>query len=106
MPNGELIPLRNNAAGQGTGLKLVLNNLSDEFFPGDNRRRGYNVSTLQLFSILFIIVLKTYQSSILIKRFIIIKIGVRYNMSFFSYHQKNKNYLDLTYNVYLEDMKF
>lgn len=44
-PNGVLIPLRNNAAGKGTGLKVVMNNMSDEFFPNDNRRRGFNVST-------------------------------------------------------------
>jgi len=39
-----LIPLRNNAAGKGTGLSLIMNNMSKNFFPNDNRRRGFNVS--------------------------------------------------------------
>lgn len=43
-PKGTLIPLRNNAAGKGTGLKVVMHNMSDEYFPNDFRRRGYNVS--------------------------------------------------------------
>lgn len=43
-PEGKLIPLRNNAAGKNTGFKVIMHNLSDEFFPEDKRRRGYNVS--------------------------------------------------------------
>ncbi|KAL4103731.1 hypothetical protein QTP88_019075 [Uroleucon formosanum] len=42
-PDGILIPLRNNAAGTDTGLKLIMNNMSSEYFPTDNRRRGFNV---------------------------------------------------------------
>jgi len=44
-PDGILIPLRNNAAGKNTGLKLIMSNMSNEFFPTDNRRRGFNVSS-------------------------------------------------------------
>ncbi|KAF0757667.1 pickpocket protein 19-like, partial [Aphis craccivora] len=40
--DGVLIPLRNNAAGKGTGLSLIMSNMSDSFFPNDNRRRGFN----------------------------------------------------------------
>lgn len=43
-PKRTPIPLRNNAAGKGTGLKVVMNNMSDEYFPGDKRSRGFNVS--------------------------------------------------------------
>ncbi|KAL5237348.1 hypothetical protein ACI65C_004758 [Semiaphis heraclei] len=35
-PDGILIPLRNNAAGKNTGLKLIMSNMSNEFFPTDN----------------------------------------------------------------------
>jgi len=42
--DGILIPLRNNAAGKETGLKLIMSNMSNQFFPNDDRRRGYNVS--------------------------------------------------------------
>lgn len=45
---GELIPLRNNAAGEGSGLKVLMYNMSDEFFPNDERRRGYNVSIIRI----------------------------------------------------------
>ncbi|XP_022166699.1 sodium channel protein Nach-like isoform X2 [Myzus persicae] len=41
--DGVLIPLRNNAAGKETGLKLIMSNMSHEFFPTDNRRRGFYV---------------------------------------------------------------
>ncbi|XP_060844346.1 pickpocket protein 19-like [Rhopalosiphum padi] len=41
--DGILIPLRNNAAGKETGLKLIMSNMSNQFFPNDDRRRGYNV---------------------------------------------------------------
>ncbi|VVC38399.1 Epithelial sodium channel [Cinara cedri] len=41
--DGTLIPLRNNAASKGTGLKVILNDMNEEFFPGDSRRRGFNV---------------------------------------------------------------
>ncbi|XP_015371445.1 PREDICTED: pickpocket protein 19-like [Diuraphis noxia] len=41
--DGILIPLRNNAAGKHTGLKLIMKNMSNEFFPTDYRRRGFNV---------------------------------------------------------------
>ncbi|XP_029341727.1 pickpocket protein 19-like isoform X2 [Acyrthosiphon pisum] len=41
-PDGILIPLRNNVAGKETGLKLIMSNMSSEFFPTDNRRRGFD----------------------------------------------------------------
>ncbi|XP_025198205.1 pickpocket protein 19-like [Melanaphis sacchari] len=41
--DGMLVPLRNNAAGKDTGLKLIMSNMSNKFFPDDSRRRGFNV---------------------------------------------------------------
>lgn len=42
-PNGQLIPLRNNAAGKMTGLEIITRSLNTEYFPQDIRSKGFNV---------------------------------------------------------------
>lgn len=42
-PNKKLVPLRNNAAGKMSGLEVILKNLNLQYFPIDNRGKGYNV---------------------------------------------------------------
>lgn len=44
-PDGTLTPLRNNAAGKMSGFEVILNTLFHEYFPDDNRDKGYNVRT-------------------------------------------------------------
>ncbi|XP_050426692.1 pickpocket protein 11-like [Adelges cooleyi] len=41
--DGELVPLRNNAAGKMSGIELVLRNMEDEHFPKDRKLKGYNI---------------------------------------------------------------
>lgn len=42
--DGNLIPLRNNAAGMMSGFEVILKGLISEYFPRDKRSKGYNVS--------------------------------------------------------------
>jgi len=42
-PNGVMVPLRNNAAGKMSGFEVILKSLITEYFPIDQRTKGFNV---------------------------------------------------------------
>ncbi|XP_050528842.1 sodium channel protein Nach-like [Daktulosphaira vitifoliae] len=43
MPNGSLMPLRNNVGGKMTGLEVILNDIENDSMPLDTRAKGFNV---------------------------------------------------------------